>query len=117
METLASDKRLTIIILEGRRYFQLTETKGRNVSVKCTLCPGEKLVSTSVNSAANLTEHLKGKHANVKLVAQDDVMSNDPCPSKELKRLFHQVTKTDLDRVVALFIVEEVSGYSLFHGR
>ena len=71
---MASEKPPPTITFEGWRYshyFKLIETKGRNVSVRSTLCPGEKLLSTAVNSTASLTKHLKAKHANMKLVAQD----------------------------------------------
>ncbi|XDV33562.1 hypothetical protein PO909_003940 [Leuciscus waleckii] len=113
---MASEKHPTLTF-EGWRYshyFKLVETKGRNVSVRCTLCPGEKLLSTAVNSIANLTKHLKGKHANMKLVAKDPRRGNDdmssPTPNKQLKLHFqHQeVTKQELDKLVASFIVDEM---------
>ena len=47
------------------------ENKGKDLTVSCTKCPAQKLLSTGVNSTANLNEHLKAKHANMKLVAQD----------------------------------------------
>uniref|UniRef100_A0A3Q2P0J5 HAT C-terminal dimerisation domain-containing protein n=1 Tax=Fundulus heteroclitus TaxID=8078 RepID=A0A3Q2P0J5_FUNHE len=50
------------LTFEGWRYshyFQLIEVQGRNVSGKCTLCPGENLLSTAENSTSNLFKYLK----------------------------------------------------------
>lgn len=114
MKRARSSERQPTISFEGWKfahYFELVETKGRNVSVRCTLCPGQKLLSTAINSTANLTKHLKGKHANMKLVAQDPRAKDDlssPSPNKQLKLHFHQVTKQEVDKLVASFIVEEM---------
>uniref|UniRef100_A0A8C6TNZ0 BED-type domain-containing protein n=1 Tax=Neogobius melanostomus TaxID=47308 RepID=A0A8C6TNZ0_9GOBI len=102
----------TRLTFEGWRYshyFELVETKGKNVSVRCTLCPGEKLLSAAVNSNANLAKHLKGKHANMKLVAQLPRGNDGPSPKQQkLQFHHHQVSKQELDKRVALFVVEEM---------
>ncbi|KAI9518691.1 hypothetical protein NQZ68_035082 [Dissostichus eleginoides] len=43
----------------------------RNVTVRCKLCPGQKLLSTAVNTTSNLNKHLQRTHAKVKLIAKD----------------------------------------------
>ncbi len=111
---MASAERPQPVTFEGWRYshyFEMIENKRKNLSVRCTLCPGSKLLSTAVNSTANLTKHLRAKHANIKLVAQDP-RGNDgtssPTPHKQQKLHFHQVSKKELDKLVASFIVEEM---------
>ncbi|KAI9524409.1 hypothetical protein NQZ68_018092, partial [Dissostichus eleginoides] len=47
--------------------------KGRNVTVRCKLCPGQKLLSTAANTTSNLNKHLQRQHANVKLIAKEDL--------------------------------------------
>ncbi|KAL7372273.1 hypothetical protein ABVT39_013095 [Epinephelus coioides] len=114
MASAADQPQQPTVTFEGWRYshyFEMIENKGKNVSVKCTLCPGHKLLSTAVNSTANLTKHLKAKHANVRLVAQDPRGNDDtssPNPHKQQKLHFHQVSKQELDKLVASFIVEEM---------
>ena len=92
---MASEKQPTLTFEGWRysRYFKLVETKGVNVR-----CPGQKHLSTAVYSTVNLTKHLKGKHANMKLVAQDPRGSDMliPSPNKQLKRNLHQVSKQEL---------------------
>uniref|UniRef100_A0A8C6UZ75 Transposase n=1 Tax=Neogobius melanostomus TaxID=47308 RepID=A0A8C6UZ75_9GOBI len=111
--TMASENQPTTrLTFEGWRYshyFELVETKGKNVSVRCTLCPGEKLLSAAVNSNANLAKHLKGKHANMKLVAQLPGGNDGPSPKQQkLQFHHHQVSKQELDKLVASFVVEEM---------
>lgn len=51
-----------------RHYFELNPVKGdKNISVRCTLCVGIKLLSTAKNSTSNLSKHLASRHRNVKL--------------------------------------------------
>jgi hypothetical protein len=56
-----------------KHYFQFIEVRGKNVNVKCTLCPGPraKTLSTSVLSNSNLMKHLTTTHASTKLVAKN----------------------------------------------
>ena len=51
-------------------YYSFKEIKGTNVSVKCTLCPGVKYLSTSLSSNSNLMKHLATIHTSTKLVAK-----------------------------------------------
>ncbi|XP_077378576.1 uncharacterized protein LOC144019412 [Festucalex cinctus] len=53
-----------------RHYFKMLECRGKNIRVKCTLCPGEKCLSTSVVSNSNLLKHLNSAHAKLQLKAQ-----------------------------------------------
>ncbi|KAL3052855.1 hypothetical protein OYC64_005388 [Pagothenia borchgrevinki] len=75
------------ITFEGWRYahyFEFIRRIDRNVTVRCKLCPGQKLLSTAVNTTSNLNKHLQRTHAKVKLIAKDprtqseDVVSAPP---------------------------------------
>ncbi|KAL3063732.1 hypothetical protein OYC64_000130 [Pagothenia borchgrevinki] len=62
------------ITFEGWRYahyFEFVRRIDRNVTVRCKLCPGQKLLSTAVNTTSNLNKHLQRTHAKVKLIAKD----------------------------------------------
>lgn len=100
-------------------YFQFIARKDKNISVKCTLCPGDKCLSTAANSMSNLSKHLSAQHGNTKLVAKDPahrsfegVTHHQPTPPKQAK-LFsslgaQQVTQNEMNRLVAGFIVEDM---------
>ncbi|XDV25909.1 hypothetical protein PO909_029735 [Leuciscus waleckii] len=80
--------------------FKFIARKDKNIRVKCTLCPGDKCLSTAANSMSNLSKHLSAQHGNTKL----------PTPPKQAK-LFsslgeQQVTQNEMNRLVAGFIVE-----------
>ncbi|KAL3052984.1 hypothetical protein OYC64_005503 [Pagothenia borchgrevinki] len=104
------------ITFEGWRYahyFEFVRRIDRNVTVRCKLCPGQKLLSTAVNTTSNLNKHLQRTHAKVKLIAKDprtqseDVVSAPPPTLKRHKLEFGgPVTKAEMDRLVASFIVE-----------
>ncbi|KAK1891406.1 Phosphoheptose isomerase [Dissostichus eleginoides] len=52
-----------------RHYFEFDSVKSdKNISVRCTLCVGRKLLSTAKNSTSNLSKHLASRHRNVKLI-------------------------------------------------
>uniref|UniRef100_A0A8C5GN46 BED-type domain-containing protein n=1 Tax=Gouania willdenowi TaxID=441366 RepID=A0A8C5GN46_GOUWI len=78
-----SDENLAFLRWRYKHYFKLIMVKGENVQVKCTLCPGEKTLSTSVVSNSNLMKHLTTTHASTKLVAKntDSSTTDDSAPS------------------------------------
>ena len=53
-----------------KHYFEFVECKENNLTVRCTLCPCWKLLSTTANTTSNLTKHLQRQHAHTKLVAK-----------------------------------------------
>uniref|UniRef100_A0AAZ1XY96 HAT C-terminal dimerisation domain-containing protein n=1 Tax=Oreochromis aureus TaxID=47969 RepID=A0AAZ1XY96_OREAU len=53
-----------------RHYFSLKEIKGKNLYVKCNLCPGTKCFSTSVTSNSNLTKPAQTMTELHKLIAR-----------------------------------------------
>ncbi|KAI4806259.1 hypothetical protein KUCAC02_017092 [Chaenocephalus aceratus] len=112
MATASEKQAQPTLTFEGWRYshyFELVDNNGKNVSVRCTLCPGQKLLSTAVNSTANLIKHLRGKHASMKLVAQDPRINEDiSSPSPKQLKLQFLLSKQELDKLVASFIVEEM---------
>lgn len=114
-----------------QHYFTLTEVRGKNVYVQCTLCRGTKRLSTSVVSNSNLLKHLSTSHAKTKLVAKSqdgsdinpnsggaDVSLGDtqqgdegPMPSKQRKLDFSDrklVTQSELNKVIARYVVENM---------
>ena len=82
---------------------------------KFTLCPGHKHLSTAANTT-NLIKHLKRQHANSPLVSKDQRSDTDadtslplPTPAKQPRLDFQQqVTKSELNRLVGAYIVEEM---------
>ena len=100
-------------------YFQFIARKDKNIRVKCTLCPGDKFLSTAAKSVSNLSKHLSAQHGNTKLVAKDPARRSSEgvdeqlIPPKQAK-LFssvgaqEQVTQKDINRLVAGFMVEDM---------
>ena len=42
------------------KFFEVVERQGKNFKVKCKLClPAKKIISTAVNSNANLKKHVQ----------------------------------------------------------
>ena len=86
----------------------------KNVTVQCTLCPGQKHLSTAANTTFNLLKHLQRQYANSRLVAKDHRSDTDadkslplPTPAKQPRLDFQQqVTKSELNRLVGAYIVE-----------
>lgn len=115
-----------------RPYFNLVEVKGKNVYVKCTLCPGAKCLSTSVVSNSNLMKHLSTAHASTTLVAENTVDSrpgvanvssankegHGATPYKQLKLDFSApasqklVTQTELNGMIGRYVVENMLPFS-----
>uniref|UniRef100_A0A8C6LRB2 BED-type domain-containing protein n=1 Tax=Nothobranchius furzeri TaxID=105023 RepID=A0A8C6LRB2_NOTFU len=48
-------------------YFEFLSAKDFNIKVRCTLCVGEKVLSTFKNTTSNLKKHLESQHGTVKL--------------------------------------------------
>uniref|UniRef100_A0A3Q2VAM0 BED-type domain-containing protein n=1 Tax=Haplochromis burtoni TaxID=8153 RepID=A0A3Q2VAM0_HAPBU len=48
-------------------YFEFLSTKDFDIKVRCTLCVGEKVLSTFKNTTSNLKKHLESQHGTVKL--------------------------------------------------
>ena len=88
----------------------------RSHCVQCTLCPCRKHLSTAANTTSNLSKHLQ--HANSRLVAKDSRTLSDadtdkmlllPTSAKQPRLDFQQqVTKAEINRLVAAYIVEEM---------
>ncbi|XP_073694418.1 uncharacterized protein [Garra rufa] len=92
-------------------YFEYVQRKENNLTVKCTLCPGRKLLSTSFNSTSNLKKHLQRQHGHIKLVAKRQSDMNEQ-PHKQQKLSFeHKVlptSKSEINKLVASYVVEEM---------
>ena len=101
-------------------YFNFVPRKDKNIRVKCTLCPGERCLSTAVNSMSNLLKHLTGQHSTSKLVAKDPASlsvedaHHQPTPPKQAKVFQHlalgaqKVTQKEINKLVAGYIVEDM---------
>ena len=54
-----------------KHYFVLMSGDVKNLRVRCTLCVGNKTLSSAKNTTSNLKKHLNGIHKNTKLVAKE----------------------------------------------
>ena len=79
-----------------RHYFNLLKVKGKNVHVKCSLCPRAKCLSTSVVSNSNPMKHLSTAHASAKSVAKNIVVDTVDDDMKE-RRTWALLTKKDTE--------------------
>lgn len=111
-----------------RHYFEFDSVKGdKNISVRCTLCVGRKLLSTAKNSTSNLSKHLASRHGNVKLTEKlphptTDIpgaattssstgqTSEGPSPAKQVKIDLRTtgLSAAELKKLVAGYIVEDM---------
>uniref|UniRef100_A0A3P9C291 HAT C-terminal dimerisation domain-containing protein n=1 Tax=Maylandia zebra TaxID=106582 RepID=A0A3P9C291_9CICH len=91
-----------------RHYFEFDSLKSdKNISVRCTLCIGRKLLSTSKNSTSNLSKHLARCHKNVKLTENPQ----DPLTDVTAVKLDVRATglsAAELKKLVAAYIVEDM---------
>lgn len=58
-------------------YFEFMTHSDKNITLKCTLYPGGKNISTSLSSSSNLLKHLSWQHCSVKLEAISLTTKND----------------------------------------
>ncbi|CAI5669815.1 unnamed protein product [Oreochromis niloticus] len=100
-------------------YFEFLSTKDFNIKVRCTLCVGEKVLSTFKNTTSNLKKHLESQRGTVKLTErvppsgpkQRAVTSAEgPTHPKQQKLDFgaKPVSDEELKKLVAQYIVEEM---------
>ncbi|KAK1889357.1 Phosphoheptose isomerase [Dissostichus eleginoides] len=99
----------------------------KNISVRCTLCVGRKLLSTAKNSTSNLSKHLASRHRNVKLIEKPPdpptdmtaaattsnstgQTSDGPSPAKQVKIDLRAtgLSAAELKKLVAGYIVEDM---------
>ncbi|XP_070409967.1 uncharacterized protein [Nothobranchius furzeri] len=93
-------------------YFEFLSAKDFNIKVRCTLCVGEKVLSTFKNTTSNLKKHLESQHGTVKFTErvpprgpkQRAVTSAGPTSPKQQKldfgakpafQVYHHVTESD----------------------
>jgi len=70
----SSDVASTMIAFDGwnyKHYFVLLNEDAKNIRVRCTLCAGNKTLSSAKNTTSNLKKHLKSVHKNSELVAKE----------------------------------------------
>ena len=98
-----------------QHYFDNVTVKDeKNITVRCKLCVGRKILSTAKNTTSNLLKHLEKVHDNVKLVAKfqvPDEDSTDPPGAKQQKLDFQKdvgMSERDLKMMVAEYVVEEM---------
>ena len=94
-------------------YFTFHEMKGTNIIVKCTLCPSQKLFSTSVSSNSNLLKHLSTSHASTKLVAKTTESEGDSATKPKQQKLDfkvppHVLSQAELNKLVARYVVDDM---------
>lgn len=97
-----------------RHYFDFISVKDDNIKVRCTLCAGDKVLSTFKNTTSNLKKHLEKQHSTTKLTDQvptaKDTGEGGPRPSKQRKLDFgvKPVSGAELNRMVGHYVVEEM---------
>ncbi|CAL9692113.1 unnamed protein product [Knipowitschia caucasica] len=93
-------------------YFQFVSAKDDNIRVRCTLCAGNKVLSSFKNTTSNLKKHLDSQHGTVKLkenqTAAPKAMAGGPPPRKQQKLDFSAVSGGELKKLVGHYIVEEM---------
>ena len=98
-------------------YFNFESVKNeKNITVRCKLCVGRKLLSTAKNTTSNLLKHLEKVHNDVKLVEKynvpvpDDDDRTDPPAAKQQKLDFTKggMTQRELNMLVAEHVVEDM---------
>uniref|UniRef100_A0A8C1MFN9 BED-type domain-containing protein n=1 Tax=Cyprinus carpio TaxID=7962 RepID=A0A8C1MFN9_CYPCA len=92
-------------------YFEYDQRKENNLTVKCTLCPGRKLLSTACNSTSNLKKHLQRQHGHIKLVAKRQSDMNEQSHKQQKLSFEHKVlptSKSEINKLVASYVVEEM---------
>uniref|UniRef100_A0A8C1X9L2 BED-type domain-containing protein n=1 Tax=Cyprinus carpio TaxID=7962 RepID=A0A8C1X9L2_CYPCA len=117
-----------------RHYFEfnsVSELK-KNISVRCKLCVGRKLLSTAKNSTSNLSNHIASRHRNVKLTEKNPEPPADmtaaatsnstertsvgPSPAKQvkidLKASATALSAAELNKLVAGYIVEDIKSFA-----
>ncbi|KAK0137463.1 putative AC9 transposase [Merluccius polli] len=107
-----SDPPVAFFQWKYRHYFSYQEKKGTSVSVKCTLCPGVKCLSTSVSSNSNLMKHLSTAHASTTLVAKTPEGKGDGGTKPKQQKIDfttpHVLSQTELNKGVARYVVEDM---------
>lgn len=107
-----------------KHYFTLSEIRGKNVYVKCTLCPGTKTLSTSLSSNSNLMKHLQSAHSTTALVVANPIREtatavacsgdnddDEATPQKQTKLDFaaqQRMTRAELNALIAGYVVENM---------
>lgn len=64
-----------------KHYFVLVSEDAKNIRVRCSLCVGNKTLSSAKNTTSNLRKHLNSVHKNAVLVAKEV-----PKPEKRKRR-------------------------------
>ena len=107
-----------------RHYFEFASAKNDNIKVRCTLCVGNKVLSSFKNTTSNLKKHLESQHSTVKLNAQQvppggakqraagkaTTSASAGGPTKQQKLDFgaKPVSQGELIKLVGRYVVEEM---------
>ena len=54
-----------------KHYFVFVSEDAKNLRIRCTLCVGNKTLSSAKNTTSNFKKHLNGVHKNTVLVAKE----------------------------------------------
>ncbi|XP_042069247.1 uncharacterized protein LOC121812104 isoform X1 [Haplochromis burtoni] len=95
-------------------HFTFLKQADKNITVICKLCPGEKKLSSAVNSTSNLLKHLTRQHRQ-SLLSEPSSSSMDntaATPAKQTKLDFtsatQKVSEGELKKMIAGYVVEEM---------
>ncbi|KAJ6647987.1 hypothetical protein Bhyg_03212 [Pseudolycoriella hygida] len=111
------------------KYFEFVKAKSeKSVLVQCLLCPPRKQLVCTINSAYNLTVHIKSSHhQDVKQFTErtqkrkimEILPSNDSSESKRRQTTIDKfseggsITQARLDRLVFNYIIDKVQPFSI----
>ena len=110
------EERDACFLVGNSHCFEFMSAKDENIMVRCTLCAGDKLWSSSKNMS-NLQKHLDSQHSTVKFTHQvppnkatASTSAGGPPPPKQQKLDFSakQVSGGELKKLVGRYVVEEV---------
>uniref|UniRef100_A0A3P9QCL5 BED-type domain-containing protein n=1 Tax=Poecilia reticulata TaxID=8081 RepID=A0A3P9QCL5_POERE len=99
-----------------RNYFEFLSVKDSNIEVRCTLCAGQKVLSTFKNTTSNLRKHLESQHGTVKLMevlpggSPQRAATGGPPPLKQQKLNFGAklVRERELKQLIGRYVAEEM---------
>lgn len=118
-------ERYTFSSWKYSHYFEFVSAKDDNIKVRCTLCAGNKVLSSFKNTTSNLKKHLESQHSTVKLTEQvpaggvkqraagkstASTSTGGPPPTKQQKLDFgaKPVSGGELKKLVGRYVVEEM---------
>ena len=114
-----------MLFMDGNINITLVSEDAKNLRVRCTLCVGNKTLSSAKNTTSNLKKHLNSVHKNTELVAKEVEKpekrkrrneTDGDCSNGELKRQCtlpavlnrHSIPASKLQSLLAEYVIEDM---------